>query len=219
MAAAGDSEIVRRHDEEKLRRFVHCRDTGDVEGAQRWWAELVEDNADRVKSMVAICAKGRLSADEQEEAAQMALIKVWRNMAVTFEGVSMGEWVNAVKTCTERVSIDVQRRAVRRSGRESSLDGTVQTEEGEVGRHERELGKAAEEERRRDEERDDAAAFLEWALPQITNERRRLVLQRTLDGVPAQDIAAELGVSMENLYQLRSRGLKDLAKLKERYDP
>jgi RNA polymerase sigma factor (sigma-70 family) len=220
MAAAGDSEIVRRHDEEKLRRFVRCRDTGDVEGAQRWWAELVEDNIDRVKGMVAIWGRdGRLSADEREEAAQQALFKLWRNMVKTFEGSSMGEWVNAVRRCTEYACMDVQRSAARRRRHESSLDETVRGEEGEVGRHDRQLGKRAEEEYRRAEERDDAAGFVAWAVPQVANERRRTVIERSLDGAPAEEIAAELGVEMGNLYQLRSRGMKDLAKLKETYDP
>ena len=44
------------------------------------------------------------------------------------------------------------------------------------------------------------------------------MLQRGLDGVPAEDIAAELGVSMDNLYAIRSRGIKDLRKLTDRYE-
>jgi RNA polymerase sigma factor (sigma-70 family) len=220
MAAAGDSETVRRRDEEKLRRFVRCRDAGDHRGAERWWAELVEDNIDRVKSMVAIWGRdGRLSPDEREEAAQRALVRVWRNMVHTFAGSSMGEWVNAVKQCTDYACRDVQRSAARRSGRESSLDETVQGEEGEMGRHDRQLAKRAEEEYSRDEERAEASGFVAWALPQIKNERRRTVLELTLDGVPSEEIAGELGVEMGNLYQLRTRGLKDLARLKETYDP
>jgi DNA-directed RNA polymerase specialized sigma24 family protein len=70
----------------------------------------------------------------------------------------------------------------------------------------------------REDERREAADFVAWALPRIANERRRTVLERTLDGVPAAAIAADLGVSMDNLYQLRRRALSDLAKLKELYD-
>jgi DNA-directed RNA polymerase specialized sigma24 family protein len=69
------------------------------------------------------------------------------------------------------------------------------------------------------QERADARDFLAWALPQVEDPRRRTVIERTLDGVPGAEIAAELGVTMANLYQLRRRGLDDLARLKERYDP
>ena len=69
----------------------------------------------------------------------------------------------------------------------------------------------------RDEERADAAAFVAWALAQIGDDRRRLVLERTLDGVPAEDIAAELDVSMANLYAIRSRAMKDMRKLHDRW--
>ena len=75
----------------------------------------------------------------------------------------------------------------------------------------------AQQRHRRDEEQAEAAGFVAWALPQMGNERRRLVVERTLDGVPAEDIADELGVSMDNLYALRSRGLKDLRALSDRW--
>ena len=42
------------------------------------------------------------------------------------------------------------------------------------------------------------------------------MLERTLDGVPAEDIAAELDVSMDNLYAIRSRAMKDLAQAPRR---
>jgi hypothetical protein len=84
------------HDELLLRRFVACRDTGDAAGAQRWWRELVELNFDRVRSMVDLWGRGgRLSADEREEATQLALVKLWHNMVHSFHGRTMGEWVNA----------------------------------------------------------------------------------------------------------------------------
>ncbi len=195
-------------DEQTLRRFVACRDAGDEPGAQRAWRELVTDSYDRVAAMVAIWGRdGRLSADEQEEAVQRALIKLWQNMVHTFHGTSAGEFVNALKTCAGYACADVQRAAARRAGRLSPVDEAV--------RHE---WRIATEEHRRAAERDDARGFLEWGLPRVADERRRHVLERTLDGAPAAEIAGELGVTLENLYQLRSRGLKDLAKLKELYD-
>jgi RNA polymerase sigma factor (sigma-70 family) len=200
-----------------LRRFVACRDTGDAAGAHRAWAELVTANLDRVRGMVALWGRGgRLSADEQEDAVQLAMVKLWRNMVETFEGTSMGEWVNAARTCTTYACLDVQRAAAIRSAREAPLEDRGGDEEED--RPAWRLAEAARREQRRERERAEAREFVAWALPQLADERRRLVLERTLDGVPAEEIAAELGVEMGNLYQLRSRGLKDLARLRERWD-
>jgi RNA polymerase sigma factor (sigma-70 family) len=199
---------VAKHDEERLRRFVACRDAGDMAGARRAWEALVEANFDRVVAMVALQGRGRLSAQERDEAVQRAIVKVWRNMVSTFDGSSVGEWVNAVRTCVGFACADVQREAARRSAREAALDEQAEYRWREV----------AESEHRRGAERADARGFVEWGLPQLRDQRRRLVIERSLDGVPAEEIAAELAVSLPNLYQLRSRGLKDLAKLKELYD-
>ena len=208
MATPSDPQTVAKHDEERLRRFVACRDAGDVAGARRWWEELVESNFDRIAAMVALQARGRLSAHERDEAVQRAIVKIWRNMVSTFAGTSMGEWVNSVRTCASFACADVQREAARRTRREAALDEASDYQWRE----------AAQQEHRRDGERADARGFVEWSLPQMRNERQRLVIERSLDGVPAEEIASELAVSLPNLYQLRSRGLKDLAKLKELYD-
>ena len=56
-----------------------------------------------------------------------------------------------------------------------------------------------------------------WALPQIDAPRRR-VLELTLRGAELPEIMEELEISKDNVYQRRSRGIRDLAKLKELYD-
>lgn len=210
-------------DEALLRRFVACRDAGDAAGARRWWEELVTLEYDRVAGMVAAWRGGReLRPDEREDATQAALLKLWQNMVKTFAGTTMGEWVNATRACVDFACRDVQRRAARDSRRLKSLDEPASAfghDEGDV-RDAYDWALEAEGRRREQRARDARAAedFVTWALPQIANGRRRLVVQRTLEGVPAEEIRRELDVSRDNLYQLRSRGLKDLAKLKERYD-
>jgi RNA polymerase sigma factor (sigma-70 family) len=216
VARGTDPSLVGKHDEEKLRRFAACRDAGDAAGARAWWEALVEDNYDRVTAMVAVWGRGgRLSADEQEDAVQRALWKVWLKLVGTFEGIHMGEWVNAVRACVNFACLDVQREAAERSRRTTSLDAPWPGEDPDAAP--RNEWHAAEEAHRRAAEQDAAREFLAYALPQLDS-RRRLVVERTLDGVPGEDIAAEIGVTKDNLYQLRSRGLKDLARLKERYD-
>ena len=176
----------------------------------------MEANFDRIVGIVSLQARGKLSVHERDEAVQRAIVKVWRNMVSTFEGTSVGEFVNALRACAGFAVRDVQREAARRSARETGLD--------EAGGHEwrespsRALAAVAQQEHRRGAERAEARDFVAWSLPQMRNERQRLVVERSLDGVPAEEIAAELDVSLQNLYQLRSRGLKDLAALKELYD-
>jgi RNA polymerase sigma factor (sigma-70 family) len=200
--------IVAKHAEERLKRFVAHRDGGDVAGARREWEALVEANFDRIAGLVALQARGRLSAHERDDAVQRAIVKVWRNMVSTFDGASMGEWVNAVRACAGFAVADVRREAARRSARERALDDAAEYRWVDASR----------QEHRREGERAEARDFVAWSLPQMRDERRRLVVERSLDGVPAEAIAAELSISLPNLYQLRSRGLRDLAKLKELYD-
>src|SRR4051812_46505720 len=151
-----------------------------------------------------------LSPDEREEAVQLALVKLWRNMVRTFKGTSMGEFVNSTKQLVEFACMQVQRDAARRTEHETALH--IPDPEGE--RVDPRVDKLAEDQHRRDEERGDASDFVAWALAQLTIERRRRAVEDMLDGVPAEETAAELRVEMANLYQLRTRGLKDLAKLR-----
>jgi hypothetical protein len=206
---------VSSHDELLLRRFVACRDTGDAAGAQRWWREPVELNFDRVRSMVDVWGRGgRLSADERDEATQLALVKLWRNMVHSFHGGTMGEWVNATRSLVDYACLDVQRKHAKRSRREVWLDDERVDDEGDVsGAHDKQLGDLAHERQRREDEVAGAQAFVDWALPQIADERRRVVLERTLERAQADDIVAELDVTKANLYQLRRRGLDDLGRL------
>ena len=216
MPGGADQGSVGLRDEQLLRKFVACRDAGDGDGALHWWGRLAEANLDRVRGMVDVRAsRYGLSADERDEAVQRALVKLWHKMVATFRGTTMGEWVNATKQLVEFVCMDVQRRAAKQSARETSLDARDDDPDDDGADW---LGdELALQWYAGEEERADAAAFVAWALPQIADDRRRLVLERTLDGSPAEDIAAELEVSMANLYAIRSRAMKDMRKLHDRW--
>jgi DNA-directed RNA polymerase specialized sigma24 family protein len=206
---------VADHAEEHLRRFVAARNGGDTAAMRRWWEELVIDFHDRMDGFVAAAHRGRLDPDEHELAVQWALAKFSSNLVKTFKGTSMGELVNASKTLATFIAIDVQRAAGRISSRETlSLDsgwnddevGTPSWDAAEAwARHDRDLRSA------------EVADFLAWALPQIEASRRQ-VLELTFEGAPVAEIMDALGISRDNAYQLRSRGFKDLAKLKQEYD-
>lgn len=222
MHAGRDPSSVPRHDEHNLRRFLAARHAGDEDAARRWWNELVHDNFDRVRAMVILRSRGHLSAVEQEEALQRALIKLFDNMVHTFHGTSMGEWVNATKTLVFGACVDTQRREKAASGHRAPLLATGDAGE-ETAQLDRDVYKALEKRRLEQEAdaqdaEDDARArdFLDWAVPQLPA-KRRAVIELDRAGVPCEDIQERLGVSRDVVYASRSRALKDLAKLRGAY--
>ncbi|HSD76100.1 MAG TPA: hypothetical protein VLA98_01800 [Solirubrobacteraceae bacterium] len=217
MATGGDTRRVGKHEGEHLRRFVAARERGDAADMRRWWEELVIDFFDRMDGFVAAAHRGRLNADEHELAVALSMGRFSERLIDTFEGVSIGELVNACKALARGICIDVQRSSIRaRRHAGHSLDaGWDEDPDDRVA----ETWEAEEAKRRHDrgERGREVRDFLDWALPQIVEKRRR-VLDLTFHGAELPEIVEELGISEANAYQLRSRGLKDLKQLKERYD-
>lgn len=53
-----------------------------------------------------------------------------------------------------------------------------------------------------------------WGISQVANDNYREVLEMTwIQKLPADEIADQLGISMENVYARRSRGAKELEKI------
>jgi hypothetical protein len=204
---------VRRHDEEHLRRFLAARRKGEPGEMRRWWDELVIDFFDRMDGFVAGAHKGRLDSAEHELAVELSMVRFSQRLITTFDGVSMGQLVNACKTLARGICIDVQRTSMR----EHKLEGPSL----DAGREARATAawEVDEAERRLDDEERaaDVREFLDWALPQVKPERRR-VLELTFHGAQIPEIMHELGISRDNAYQRRTRGMSDLKRLKERYD-
>jgi len=208
---------VANHDEEHLRRFLAARRRNDAQGMRRWWEALVEDFYDRMDGFVAAAHKGRLDDDEHELAVTLSMMRFSENLVTTFDGVSMGQLVNACKTLAHNICIDVQRKSMR----DHRLEGPSLDTGWEADADERAVPQweAAESARRFEAAARgaDVRDFLDWALPQIKEERRR-VLELTFFGAELVEIADELGITKQNAYQRRTRGFQDLKKLKERYD-
>jgi hypothetical protein len=216
VATRSDSPSVGRHDDEHLRRFIAARKRGDAADMRRWWDELVIDFFDRMDGFVALAHKGRLNHDEHEVAVQMSMARFSQRLIETYEGVSMGELVNACKTLANGICMDVQRAEVRARRNARSLDAgwdadaedrPSQTWEADEAWHRFERAERSAE----------VEDFLEWALPQVADDRRR-VLELSFEGASIPEICDELDITAANAYARRSRGFKDLKKLKERYD-
>lgn len=217
MLERSDARSVGRHEDEHLRRFVAARERGDAGEMRRWWEELVIDFYDRMDGLVAAAHRGRLDAEEHELAVQMSMARFSKNLVATFEGASIGQLVNACKQLARGICIDVQRISVRTHQHEGpSLDAgwTAADDDRPAPRWEADEAMSRFE---RDERGAEAKDFLSWALPQLKDERRR-VLDLTIHGAALPEIAEELGITKDNAYQRRCRAMKDLTKLKEQYD-
>jgi hypothetical protein len=223
MATAPDPPSVGRSNEHALRRFLAARRAGDEAGATAAWQAVVEQEHDRVRGMVDAWGRkeARLSRDERDEAYSLALHKFFFGMQGSFRGTSMGELVLAVKQCATYACLEVQRQAAQHSGKVAPLH--VEDEDGEQRLHDgvargsvREfLAEEADEAEADAMARD--VAFLRWAMPKLRPGRRE-VMEAQQAGEPAEQTAERLGISMDNLYQRRTRATKDLRKLKEQWD-
>jgi RNA polymerase sigma factor (sigma-70 family) len=207
---------VGRHDDEHLRRFLAARRRGDAAQMRRWWDELVIDFFDRMDGFVYVAHRGRLDRHEHEVAVQMSMARFSERLIRTYEGASMGELVNACRTLARGICMDVQRAEARAHRDTRSLDvgwdADAEDRPGQTWEAD-----AAWDRLERAERGAEIRDFLDWALPQIKEERRRVV-ELSFEGATLPEICAELGISRDNAYQRRSRGFKDLKKLKERYD-
>ena len=72
----------------------------------------------------------------------------------------------------------------------------------------------AEEAREAEAGREEAERLARWGIAQVRNDNYRTVLELTwLQKLDAETIAARLGISVDNVYQRRRRGLIELEKI------
>lgn len=209
MPPGNDSPDVGRHDDEHLRRFVAARNAGDTDAMRQWWEELVITIFDRMDGLVAAAHKGRLDDDEHDQAVSLALSRFTFKLIHTFEGVSMGELVNATKTLASYICMDVQRASMAK--KTVSLDhGWDADDDGSSSS----AWEAVESQRRfeLDEHTRDMDAFRDAAMAQLPP-RQREVVDLTFQGAEIDEICDQLDLTRDNAYQLRSRGLRKLAQL------
>jgi RNA polymerase sigma factor (sigma-70 family) len=200
-----------------LRIVVLCRASDDPEEQRRArtaWEMLVALDRDRIVTLVKLFrVKGhdaRVGPADVEDVAHAAwdrMCDVLRN----FEGSVVPQYEAAMRTCVDYACRDhcrIDMRADMRSG--GSLDETVETDDGNrgrfdsaIGKHERERILFQEQIERANERRE----AVRDAIEAMEDERKRDVLLMTWDKVPDIEIAERLETSVDNVYQLRRRGL------------
>jgi DNA-directed RNA polymerase specialized sigma24 family protein len=207
-----------------LRRYHAEMSRGDVPAAARAWDQLSVNNFDRIKQTVKLfrfSAGGRgIPEHEWGSAVSEAYIRL-RAMGAHFRKQEIEAYYAALIHCVQNSCRDFGRKEFRHTKRSrGSLDERFDAES-ETGRYDAALADW-EAERRREraeagaDERNKqwAESFVAWGIGQIKNDNYREVLEMTyIDKLEADEIAERLGISMDNVYARRSRGLRELGKI------
>jgi RNA polymerase sigma factor (sigma-70 family) len=202
---------------------------GDLPAAGQAWDQLAEQNWDRIKQTVKLF---RFSAGnkgirefDQGSAASEAFLRV-RAMGANFRKQEVEAFYAALVHTTQFACRDYGRKEFRHTKRAAgSLDHRFDPDS-EVGPYSGAL--AAWEAARRDQaadrihdeiEQQREESLMLWAIGQIKNDKYREVLKLTYnEKLTTDEIAKRLGISKENAYQRRSRGLRDLKKILDEHD-
>ncbi|MFN8175833.1 MAG: sigma-70 family RNA polymerase sigma factor [Solirubrobacteraceae bacterium] len=213
-----------RNDEECFRMWLAARDAGDHEGMKMYFGEVLAVNMPRLRGFVGSAAVGKLDAHEYDDAVSEACERLLRYVRQKFRGTTMAEFRALMRRVAVISCEEIRRRGARVHEREGSYDDTWASDEGEeLGLYGKGLYNAAElawledvEALERVEEQAEHEAFLEWALPQLSD-KLRAVAELDLAGTENEQIAAELGITLDTVYQRRRRYLNELRELGKSY--
>jgi RNA polymerase sigma factor (sigma-70 family) len=212
-----------------LRRYVTARDRGRTDEAQELWQQLAVSNFDRITGL---CRAFRftggtgLPADEVGSAATEAYLRVVA-MGAGFRERELGQFRAAVYRTVHNACLDYGRRELRHRRRSAgSLDERYEAG-GEVGPYDAALAAYGAERRAAEQDalaaeasRQEAEGLVTWAIGQVRNESHRAVLELTwLDKLDGPAIAERLGITMDNLYQRRSRGQREMERILRAREP
>jgi RNA polymerase sigma factor (sigma-70 family) len=206
-----------------LRRYARARAEGRDDEAAGAWEHLAVKSFDRIK---ALCQTfrfpggGGLPPEEVGSAATEAYLRVVA-MGRRFREHELGQYQAAVYSVVHNTCLDYGRRELRHARRRAgSLDQTWEPG-GEGGPYDAALAahdadrRAQADEALADEaSRQEAARLVRWGIAQVRNPKHREVLELTyLERLDGDAIAARLGISVDNVYQRRRRGLKELERI------
>ena len=202
-----------------LREFVSARRRGNEVAVQRHWGDLLREEWARVPSAVRAAAGSTLHSEaEILDAISETADRLGRLGAKNFHESTLGQFRAYVRTVANTACLDVQRKASRRKE-----DATHEDEDplrwervqADAHRRERDLQGADDGD---GEDPGGGRDFLAWALPQLSEKRRR-VIECLLEGKKPEEIADLLGMERNTVDQNKRRALQDLNKLKEQWTP
>lgn len=184
--------------------------------ATQAWRHLAARHYDRLRGLVVAfrfpgAPDVRIGADDYDDATQECFIRAVK-MLGSFRGTTFGEFLGALRTCVKNTCMDFCRRRLTRERHiAGSIDEPVRGADDEtLGRFDAALGKIAS---RQDLDRvtaRDALAALSAGIGQLENEEMREVLRRKMSGYSSGEVADELNLTVANVDQLCSRGVRKL---------
>jgi RNA polymerase sigma factor (sigma-70 family) len=212
-----------------LRRYHAARSRGDTAAAMGAWDRLFVNNYDRITQTIKIfrfSAGGRgIPEHEWGAAASAAYLRV-RALGGKFRKQEIEAYYAAIVHTTQNSCKDFGRREFRHTKRSAgSIDQRFDADS-EAGPYDAAL--ASWEAARREKSAEKVVAELHeqwaenlvaWGISQIKNDNYREVLELTyIDKLEADEIAERLGISMDNVYARRSRGVRELGKILREHD-
>jgi RNA polymerase sigma factor (sigma-70 family) len=186
-----------------LKQVAHARAAGDWRTARPQWEACIARAKPRVEMVVdRYVAKGWIRPADRDDVVQNALIRAHRKLVENLDSLEEHVFFAAVIKAADFQCRDDARKDLKRRQRSAHEDAA----------------EAAESRQRWDREEEIRAAneLVDDLMRRLPNDRQRrfVALQRL--GTSDADIAADLGVTMDNLYQIRSRTLKALGGLIDR---
>jgi RNA polymerase sigma factor (sigma-70 family) len=211
-------------DETLLRRYHAARDASDLPAAAQTWEQLSVNNFDRIKQTVngfRFSPGGpKLPEAEWGSAATEAYLRV-RAMGGNFRKREVGQFYAALHTAVHNACLDYGRKELRHEKRSAgSIDKKYEPDseggpfDAALAAYDAELRDRASESVEDEVHRIEAGQLIAWAIRQITNDNYREVLELTyIEQISAEEISERLGISMDNVYARRSRGLRELERI------
>jgi len=207
-----------------LRRYAAARESGDLEAAAELWKRLAVNNFDRVQQIVRAFSFSpggpRLPEDEHGSAATEAYLRVIA-MGANFEKRETGSFYAALVTCVQHSCMDYGRKQLRHEKRAAgSLDATFDGNgeatpyDGAFADYHAQLQAQTRDAVEGEINRLEAEQLVAWGIAQMTNAKHREILELTYTHkLSAEDIADQLGISLDNVYTRRYRGGRELEKI------
>jgi RNA polymerase sigma factor (sigma-70 family) len=224
-----DIPVRQLREEELLRLFCHHRDRGDHPRAIELWQELALRNLDRIKQLVAAFrfpGGAPLPPPIQDDAAQEAYLRAV-SMGANFRESALGQFRAALRRCVHNSCMDYGRKELRHDKRTAgSLDKTYDDDgeaspyDGAIARHSLEQEALRAEDEADEDRLRESQELVGWAVAQVENDSYRAVLEMTyFEQLSADEIAARLDISADNVYARRSRGVKRLEEILRDHRP
>lgn len=196
-----------------LQRVAVARAAGDWRAARGEWEACITRARERVENVVdGYVVKGWIPRDESEDVVQDTLIRAGRRLVETLDRLDENAFFASMVRAADFQCRDEGRKQMRRQMKEKPLDQpSSRGDDGDAtGRFAADEARQAEEQWLRDAEVRQAGKDVDDLIPRLRDPRAQkiLTLQRLGHKDPA--IAEELGLSMVNLYKIRSRALMEL---------